>query len=105
MLLRFIAKHYPTTRYEFFEDDRNQNDSGNGNVAGLSRKRRRPQKNYREIPVADAESKRSAMIDWADALELPPAALDWLIDQLGGTRKVAEMTGRRIRQVSGKLIF
>jgi hypothetical protein len=34
-----------------------------------------------------------------NALELPPAALDVLIDELGGKKAVAEMTGRKSRMV------
>lgn len=42
---------------------------------------------------------KAQMLAKAEALNLPPAPLDLLMDQLGGPSNVAEMTGRRGRVV------
>eukprot|EP00966_Prymnesium_polylepis_P151409 3498860-Prymnesium_polylepis.1 len=53
------------------------------------------------VGVVDDESvvERGRLLQEAEALGLPPGALDSLIDQLGGKACVAEMTGRKGRMV------
>ena len=45
---------------------------------------------------------RNNLLKHIDTLDLPPNTLDYLIDELGGVGAVAEMTGRKMRTVSGK---
>lgn len=46
-------------------------------------------------PCAECQVAKARLLQAAEALPLPPSALDWLIDELGGMERVAEMTGRR----------
>jgi hypothetical protein len=51
---------------------------------------------------------KAALLRRIEALQLPPNFLDQLIDELGGTRAVAEMTGRRgrvVRDLRGQGVF
>ena len=45
------------------------------------------------------KTRKEAMKDEAQALQLPPSLLDSLLDRLGGPAKVAELTGRKSRIV------
>jgi len=49
--------------------------------------------------IIEAQRERDRLLRRLDALDLPPAALDDLIDRLGGPTVVAEMTGRAHRQI------
>ena len=49
--------------------------------------------------AAQLQSIKSELLSEAQALDLPTSPLDALIDQLGGTSAVAEMTGRKGRIV------
>ena len=42
---------------------------------------------------------RGQLLAAAGELELPPGALDCLLDELGGKKAVAEMTGRKNRMI------
>lgn len=62
----------------------------------------------RNVPAYDKEGRVLECVrmknKWLRRCEetwMPPCALDDLVDQLGGINKVAEMTGRTIRQVRG----
>jgi len=67
------------------------------------------------VPEGDKRSREAAalhtqkvLIERCEALKLPPCALDDLIDKLGGTDAVAEMTGRTMRCVrtpDGRVVF
>lgn len=46
----------------------------------------------REV-VAECEAERDALLQKVRAMSLPPNFLDDIIDKLGGTQAVAEMTG------------
>ena len=48
---------------------------------------------------AECVEARRILLAQAEDLNLPPNFLDELIDELGGTAAVAEMTGRRARVV------
>ena len=50
-------------------------------------------------PSPPPQCVRMALLDAVEALELPPNALDSLIDRLGGPSAVAELTGRGKRMV------
>lgn len=51
--------------------------------------------------VVEAVRLKLRLHEKLDKLRLPPSCLDTLVDRLGGTEKVAEMTGRSVRQVRG----
>lgn len=49
--------------------------------------------------IAASRAEKQALMDRIEKLPLPPNPLDYLIDELGGPEKVAEMTGRKNRMV------
>jgi len=51
------------------------------------------------VEVEHCVKLKARMLAKAEALNLPPAPLEFLMDQLGGPLRVAEMTGRRGRVV------
>ena len=53
------------------------------------------------VEGVEPDAKVKGILDRADALALPPNPLDDIIHQLGGPKKVAEMTGRKRRMVKG----
>jgi hypothetical protein len=58
--------------------------------------------------ISECEQMRDRLLEEADSLILPITALDDLIDKLGGSAKVAEMTGRRgrlVRNAAGTISF
>ena len=103
MLVAFIRNHFPT-RYE----DVGVNDGGGGgaddgwfdergmwHVAPSSA----PSTRGELAENAECVEARRILLAQAEDLNLPPNFLDELIDELGGTAAVAEMTGRRARVV------
>lgn len=50
-------------------------------------------------PCAECVVAKARLEQELEALPLPPSALDWLVDELGGPLAVAEMTGRKGRMV------
>ena len=101
MLVAFIRNHFPT-RYE----DVGVNDGGGGGADDgwfdergvASRPRPRPRRG-RVGGERGVRSSRRILLAQAEDLNLPPNFLDELIDELGSTAAVAEMTGRRARVV------
>lgn len=53
-------------------------------------------------PCAECVVAKARLLAELDELPLPPSALDWLIDELGGPTAVAEMTGRKGRMVRAR---
>ena len=51
------------------------------------------------IGLSDLSEIQASLVKRARALHLPPSLLDALIDRLGGSSKVAELTGRKLRVV------
>ena len=98
MLLGFIRTHFPV----YIEDVAAASDANGGHPDGQSLLNPglnpgTPLGPLREHP--DCVEARRILLEQADRLDLPPNFLDELIDQLGGPRRVAEMTGRRGRIV------
>lgn len=104
MLVAFIRNHFPT-RYE----DVGVNDGGGGGGAddGWFDERgvwhvapsSAPSTRGELAENAECVEARRILLAQAEDLNLPPNFLDELIDELGGTAAVAEMTGRRARVV------
>ena len=100
MLSGFIRTHFPV----YVEDVAAPSDANGGDPNASLLNPGTPLGPLREHP--DCVEARRILLEQADRLGLPPNFLDELIDQLGGPRRVAEMTGRRGRivRVSGNKI-
>ena len=109
MLRAFVETHFPThivdvaARNDTFPEA-NGSEATNGALTGTGRvsdashetlsSRGAPLRPHPECVEA-----KGILLDLIDGLDLPPNALDELIDELGGPTQVAEMTGRRWRVV------
>lgn len=65
---------------------------------------------YREewVEIPELVQLRAQLLQDLEALQLPPAPIDLMIDELGGTQNVAELTGRTGRMVrnnAGQIIY
>ena len=115
MLLGFIRTHFPVYIEDVAAASEANGGIANGGILPLAQGGNaqgdgvvganpgsQPLAALREHP--DCVEARRILLEQADALDLPPNFLDALIDELGGPKRVAEMTGRRGRvvRVSGK---
>ena len=108
MLRAFVETHFPThivdvaARNDTFPEA-NGSEATNGALTGtgrvsdaISTQTLQPGAGVR---TRSAPQAKGILLELIDGLDLPPNALDELIDELGGPTQVAEMTGRRWRVV------
>lgn len=99
ILLQFVENHFPTVREGGQQLVQMPGPDGNLTVVAVP------------VPsqsVSEATRLKAAILEKIQALTLPPNFLDELIDKLGGTKNVAEMTGRKarvVRDARGKLVY
>ena len=109
MLRAFVETHFPThivdvaARNDAFPET-NGSEATNGALTGTGRvsDASRETLSSRGVPLRphpECVEAKGILLDLIDGLDLPPNALDELIDELGGPTQVAEMTGRRWRVV------
>jgi hypothetical protein len=109
MLRAFVETHFPThivdvaARNDAFPEA-NGSEATNGALTGTGRvsDAARETLSSRGVPLRphpECVEAKGILLDLIDGLDLPPNALDELIDELGGPTQVAEMTGRRWRVV------
>ena len=109
MLRAFVETHFPThivdvaARNDAFPEA-NGSEATNGALTGTGRvsDASRETLSSRGVPLRphpECVEAKGILLDLIDGLDLPPNALDELIDELGGPTQVAEMTGRRWRVV------
>ena len=104
MLSAFVEAHFPTHVVDVAaRAAANGSEQGFANgVATFDSKVKESGVSSRGVPLRphpECVEAKGILLDLIDGLDLPPNALDELIDELGGPTAVAEMTGRRWRVV------
>jgi len=109
MLRAFVETHFPTHIVDVAarndaSPETNGSEATNGALTGTGRvsDASRETLSSRGVPLRphpECVEAKGILLDLIDGLDLPPNALDELIDELGGPTQVAEMTGRRWRVV------
>ena len=102
MLRAFVEAHFPTHVVDVAARAAGTGPEAASADGTFDAKERENGVSSRGVPLRphpECVEAKGILLDLIDGLDLPPNALDELIDELGGPTAVAEMTGRRWRVV------
>ncbi|OQS04488.1 hypothetical protein THRCLA_03282 [Thraustotheca clavata] len=103
MLIDFVSAHFPT---KINMNTGTMNATYDINLAETASQTIAPEQMQTAcdgtVHSIICQEMKSLLLQKIRELKLPPNPLDHLIDELGGTENVAELTGRRIHVVKGK---